>query len=299
MDLAKDHGGSTESFPASPHRLGAVADMKRQPLREQHRICPCWRPFSLFLSTSSQAQVCPGVQAEASTAQKVSLQEGALVGSVSKWGKGQAMTGQLWAVLGGKGQQGHLYCHCHTLCTDRKHPAPHASVQQALAWQPVWAEQTGQQHAWISAAKHCLSGTTSSQGGVSHPALQTEWVFLLWDSFSHARGCQSHREPSFRAAQTEDMPKLSACRRGSSRAPHTPREMCAQRRGRHVVFTLKMLAVFTKSDTSAQLQSAKWVQNWPCYFPDLRDTRQKHTDGRPLSIMKHVFIVPRKLHFTT
>lgn len=42
-------------------------------------------------------------------------------------------------------------------------------------------------------------------------------------------------------------------------APHggaCPEER-VQRSGRHVVFAPKMLAMFTKSDTSAQLQSAK------------------------------------------
>lgn len=42
-------------------------------------------------------------------------------------------------------------------------------------------------------------------------------------------------------------------RQGSPR----PTEERVQRSGRHVVFAPKMLAMFTKSDTSAQLQSAK------------------------------------------
>lgn len=107
-----------------------------------------------------------------------------LAGQCQQVKQGQAMTGQLWAVLGDEGQQGHLYCCCHTLCTDRNHPAPHASVQQTLAWKPVWAEQTVEQHAWrhsrISAAKSVwlvsLSSITLSQGRVSCLALETEWV---------------------------------------------------------------------------------------------------------------------------
>lgn len=175
MALAGDHGGGTDSFSASPRRSGAVADVKKQPLRQQHHLCPCWRPFSLFLSASSQAQVCPRAQAEASTAQKVSLQAGASVGSISKRGKGQAMAGQLWAVLGDEGQPRHLCCHCHTLCTDGKRPAPRASVQPAPAWKPVRAEQAGEQPAWrhsrILAAKHGLSSIASSQGRMSRLAL--------------------------------------------------------------------------------------------------------------------------------
>lgn len=93
--LAGDHGGGTDSLPASPHGSGAVTDMKKQPLRGQHHVFLCWTPFTLFLSKSSQAQVCPGVQAEAPTAWKVSLQAEALPGSISKQGKGQTMTGQL------------------------------------------------------------------------------------------------------------------------------------------------------------------------------------------------------------
>lgn len=48
--------GALIIFQQVPTGQVPVVDMKRQPLRGQHCIVPCWGPFTLFLSKSSQAQ---------------------------------------------------------------------------------------------------------------------------------------------------------------------------------------------------------------------------------------------------
>lgn len=58
-------------------------------------------------------------------------------------------------------------------------------------------------------------------------------------------------------AEPRGMLQVSAPQEGSGMALHAPRKERARRSGRHVFLAPKTLAVFTKSDTSAQLQSAK------------------------------------------
>lgn len=80
----------------------------------------------------------------------------------------------------------------------------------------------------------------------------------------HRMSAGSHQLPGTQdtafwgnAEQPRGMLQVSAPREGSGMAPHTPRKERARRSGRHVFLAPKTLAVFTKSDTSAQLQSAK------------------------------------------
>lgn len=135
--------------------------------------------------------------------------------------RGRKWLGNCRQCLGDKGQQEHLYCHCHTLCADRRHPAAHAAVQQALTWKP---EQTVEQHAWrhsrIPAAKSRLSTLLCPKVGChASPCKQNEFSPLRW-----FQPCQ--RLPVTRGAvlqsssqQTDDMPNVCARRREAAGLP--------------------------------------------------------------------------------
>lgn len=180
MALAGDQGGDTDSFPASPHRSGAVTDMKKQPLRGQHHIFLCWMPF---YSIPQQKQPSTGLPRGAgrsihslesltSSRSLARQRQQARQGPSNDWaalGSAWGNRGTFTAIAIHCVQPGRIQLHMHL----SNKPSLEKKCEQSKQWGGMHGGTAGF-HSKVPSASMALS-----QGGVSCLTLQTEWILLL------------------------------------------------------------------------------------------------------------------------